>query len=176
MQLPISLKEISDFIIVLGSIVSAVYLIWTKLILPITGFGKKRLQARQARNDKHTLELIKKTTEEVSKPLGEKIEGLSKTVDEMVEVNVEQNGEMARLNGKIDKNEIDRIRWELFQFARVCRNGQEPSHEEFKHIFKLHQKYNDLIHENGLTNGEMDIEYAFVEQYYLELFGKNARK
>lgn len=176
MQLPISLKEISDFIIVLGSIVSAVYLIWTKLILPITGFGKKRLQARQARNDKHTLELIKKTTEEVSKPLGEKIEGLSKTVDEMVEVNVEQNGEMARLNGKIDKNEIDRIRWELFQFARVCRNGQEPSHEEFKHIFKLHQKYNDLIRENGLTNGEMDMEYAFVEQYYLELFGKIARK
>lgn len=176
MQLPIPLKEISDFIIVLGSIVSAVYLIWTKLILPITSFGKKRLQARQARNDKHTLGLIKKTTEEIVKPLGEKIEGLSKTVDEMVEVNVEQNGEMARLNKKIDKNEIDRIRWELFQFARTCRNGQEPSHEEFKHIFKLHQKYDNLIKENGLTNGEMDIEYAFVEQYYLELFGKNARK
>lgn len=175
MQLPISLKEISDFIIVLGSIVSAVYLIWTKLILPITNFGKRRLQARQTRNDKHTLELIKKTTEEVSKPLGEKIEGLSKTVDEMVEVNVEQNGEMARLNKKIDKNEIDRIRWELFQFARACRNGQEPSHEEFKHIFKLHQKYNDLIRENGLVNGEMDIEYAFVEQYYLKLFEKRTK-
>ena len=89
MQLPIPLKEISDFIIVLGSIVSAGYLIWTKLILPITGFGKKRLQARQARNDKHILELIKKTTKEVSIPIGEKIESLSKTVDEMVEVNVE---------------------------------------------------------------------------------------
>ena len=89
MQLPIPLKEISDFIIVLGSIVSAGYLIWTKLILPITGFGKKRLQARQARNDKHMLELIKKTTKEVSIPIGEKIESLSKTVDEMVEVNVE---------------------------------------------------------------------------------------
>lgn len=176
MQFPIPLKEISDSIIILGSIVSALYLIWTKLILPITGFGKKRLQARQARSDKHTLELIKKITEEVFKPFGEKIESLSKTVDEMVEVNVEQNGEMARLNKKIDKNEIDRIRWELFQFARACRNGQEPSHEEFKHIFKLHQKYNDLIRESGLTNGEMDMEYAFVEQYYLELFGKTTRK
>lgn len=176
MQLPIPLKEISDFIIVLGSIVSAVYLIWMKLILPITNFGKRRLQARQARNDKHTLELIKKTTEGVSKPLGEKIENLSKTVDEMVQVNVEQNDEMVRLNKKIDKNEIDRIRWELFQFARTCRNGQIPSHEEFKHIFELHQKYNNLIKENGLTNGEMDMEYAFVEQYYLELFGKIARK
>lgn len=109
-------------------------------------------------------------------PIGEKIEGLSKTVDEMVQVNVEQNGEMARLNKKIDKNEIDRIRWELFQFARICRNGQKPSHEEFIHIFKLHQKYNNLIKENGLTNGEMDVEYAFVEQYYLELFGKIAQK
>lgn len=89
MQLPIPLKEISDFIIVLGSIVSAGYLIWTKLILPITSFGKKRLQARQARNDKHILELIKKTTKEVSIPIGEKIENLSKTVDGMVEVNVE---------------------------------------------------------------------------------------
>ena len=89
MQLPIPLKEISDFIIVLGSIVSAGYLIWTTLILPITGFGKKRLQARQARNDKHTLELIKKTTKKVSIPIGEKIESLSKTVDEMIEVNVE---------------------------------------------------------------------------------------
>ena len=89
MQLPIPLKEISDSIIILGSIVSALYLIWTKLILPITGFGKKRLQARQARNDKHILELIKKTTKEVSIPIGEKIENLSKTVDEMVQVNVE---------------------------------------------------------------------------------------
>nr|DAP41145.1 MAG TPA: hypothetical protein [Caudoviricetes sp.] len=33
-----------------------------------------------------------------------------------------------------------------------------------------------MIKENGLTNGEMDMEYAFVEQYYLELFGKIARK
>ena len=176
MQFPISLKEISDFIIVLGSIVSALYLIWTKLILPVTSFGKKRLQSRRARNDEHTLELIKKTTEEVSTPIGEKIESLSKTVDEMIQVNVEQNGEMARLNKKIDKNEVDRIRWELFQFARTCRNGQAPSHEEFEHIFKLHQKYNDLIKESGLTNGEMDMEYAFVKQYYLELFGKIARK
>ena len=89
MQFPISLKEISDFIIVLGSIVSALYLIWTKLILPVTSFGKKRLQSRRARNDEHTLELIKKTTEEVSTPIGEKIESLSTTVDEMIQVNVE---------------------------------------------------------------------------------------
>ena len=89
MQFPISLKEISDFIIGLGSIVSALYLIWTKLILPVTSFGKKRLQSRRARNDEHTLELIKKTTEEVSTHIREKIESLSKTVDEMIQVNVE---------------------------------------------------------------------------------------
>lgn len=89
-------------------------------------------------------------------------------------VNAEQNARIDDIDKKIDNNEIDRIRWELFQFARICHEGQVPSNEEFKHVFKLHQKYDDLISARHLTNGEMDMEYAFIRQYYLKVSDQNS--
>ena len=57
----------------------------------------------------------------------------------------------------------------------MCRAGAEPPHKEFEHIFELHDKYKKLINDNGLTNGQMDMEYDFVKKYYLEVCAKNAQ-
>ena len=35
---------------------------------------------------------------------------------------------------KIDENEIDRIRWEILEFANTCRKGERHTKDEFTHI------------------------------------------
>ena len=71
------------------------------------------------------------------------------------------------LNEKVDKNEIDRIRYELLHFAAQCRHGiNVPTLDDFNHIFEIHKKYNELLKANNLTNGQMDVEYDFIIGYY----------
>lgn len=68
----------------------------------------------------------------------------------------------------IDENEMDRIRWEVFDFANECRNGIKHTKDEFQHIISLNTKYHDLLDKYGDENGVFDAEY----QYILELYKK----
>lgn len=77
----------------------------------------------------------------------------------------------ARLDAQgksIDENEMDRIRWEVFDFANECRNGIKHTKDEFQHIISLNTKYHDLLDKYGEENGVFDAEY----QYILELYKK----
>ena len=68
----------------------------------------------------------------------------------------------------IDYNEMDRIRWEIFDFANECRNHVRHTKDEFQHIIDLNSKYHALLEKYGEENGVFDAEY----QYILELYKK----
>ena len=68
----------------------------------------------------------------------------------------------------IDENEMDRIRWEVFDFANECRNCVRHTKDEFQHIIDLNSKYHALLEKYGEENGVFDAEY----QYILELYKK----
>lgn len=68
----------------------------------------------------------------------------------------------------IDYNEMDRIRWEIFDFANECRNHVHHTKDEFQHIIDLNSKYHALLEKYGEENGVFDAEY----QYILELYKK----
>lgn len=87
------------------------------------------------------------------------------------EVLQRMDGVEARLDAQgksIDENEMDRIRWEVFDFANECRNGIKHTKDEFQHIISLNTKYHDLLDKYGEENGVFDAEY----QYILELYKK----
>ena len=74
------------------------------------------------------------------------------------------------LNEKVDKNEIDRIRYEILHFAAQLRHGNVNfTLNDFKRIFKIYKKYEDLLKANGLTNGQMDVEYEYIVECYNRL-------
>lgn len=73
----------------------------------------------------------------------------------------------------VNANEKDRIRWEILEFANSCRNGHNHSHDEFKHIADLHDKYVKLLKRTGDTNGVFDLEYQWIESLYKQRLEKN---
>lgn len=77
-----------------------------------------------------------------------------------------QGKKIGSLEEKIDKNEIDRIRWEILDFANSCRNGRRHTKDQFEHIINQNQKYHEILDEHGLENGLIDLEYGYIETLY----------
>ena len=81
-------------------------------------------------------------------------------------INADLKEEVDKLALKVDENSIDRIRWEILSFANSCRLGKKHTYDEFKHIIELNTKYHNIIESRGLTNGQIDLEYAYIEKIF----------
>lgn len=66
----------------------------------------------------------------------------------------------------IDENEMDRIRWEVLDFANACRNHRKHTKDEFDHIIELNTKYHKLLKKYDEKNGVFDAEYAYILELY----------
>ena len=80
------------------------------------------------------------------------------------------NGEMLKridkLEANVDTNEMDRIRWEVLDFANSCRNGRRHTQDEFEHIITLVKKYEGLLKKCGKENGVFEMEYKYILKLY----------
>ena len=87
------------------------------------------------------------------------------------------NGPLIRkvdeLSEQVDKNEIDRIRWEILDFANSCRNGRHHTKDEFTHIIDLNTKYHTILEKRKMTNGQIDLEYEYIVQIYKHCMEEN---
>lgn len=81
--------------------------------------------------------------------------------------------DISGLQGQIDENEKDRIRWEVLDFANSCRNGGRHTKDEYQHIITLHDKYKRLLQKTNDTNGVFDEEYAYIKRLYAERQERN---
>lgn len=79
-----------------------------------------------------------------------------------------------KVDNKVDANEIDRIRWEILDFANSCRNKRKHTREEFLHVISLNEKYHKILDERGMTNGQIDIEYEYIEGLYKKCLENNS--
>lgn len=91
--------------------------------------------------------------------LNEKLKNVEDSVDE--------------IKTDIDANEKDRIRWEILAFANSCRNGINHSHDEFRHIADLHDKYVELLERTGDQNGVFTTEYDWIQSVYKKKLDQN---
>lgn len=99
----------------------------------------------------------------IGKNLTHDIKGKIDTIADQVET----------LQEDVDANEKDRIRWEILDFANSCRNGRNHSHDEFKHIVELHDKYEALLAKTGDKNGVFNAEYEWIQELYKKRLDKN---
>lgn len=81
---------------------------------------------------------------------------------------------LKEIRDTIDDNEIDRIRWEILDFANSCRNGRRHTKDEFTHIIALNEKYHDILKKRDLTNGLIDLEYSYIVELYKRCCEKNS--
>lgn len=75
---------------------------------------------------------------------------------------------------KLDKNNADTLsllienkRNTVIAFAsKVVDENSSVTREEFTRVFKLYKEYEDIIKDNNLTNGEIDIAYHIIMDAY----------
>lgn len=74
----------------------------------------------------------------------------------------------------IDENEMDRIRWEVLNFANECRNHERHTLDEFRHIISLNGKYHNLLKKTNTENGVFDAEYEYILEVYAQCQKKDS--
>ncbi len=76
----------------------------------------------------------------------------------------------------IDK-EIDDMRWEINSFATKVSEGKPCNKDSFKHCIHIYEKYEKILEENGLENGEVRLSMELINDAYrqkLKLCAKNS--
>ena len=86
--------------------------------------------------------------------------------DEVMQEIKEIKAKQAEQQATIDANELDRIRYEVLDFANSCRNGRKHTKDEFEHIIVLNTKYHNLLDKTGDENGVFDAEYEYILELY----------
>lgn len=103
----------------------------------------------------------------INAPMLERIDTISEKQDA-------QEKKLDDLLDSQDDNEIDRIRWEILDFANSCRHGVKHTLDEFDHIIELNEKYHRILDRRKLKNGKIDLEYNFIVEIYKECQSKNS--
>ena len=86
----------------------------------------------------------------------------------------EQDTLMRELSEKLDKNNditlsilIENKRGSIIDFAsRVIDENSPVTREQFNRVFKIYEEYEEIIEENELTNGEVDIAIRIIRESY----------
>ena len=103
-----------------------------------------------------------------------KIENVESALSAKVDsLKSELSDKIMEVADKNDENEMDRIRWEILDFANSCRNGRRHTKDEYQHIIALNDKYLKMIESRGIINGVFEAEYEYIMHLYAERQEKN---
>lgn len=122
-------------------------------------FGIETKNMKQKREEH---ELLMKTSENLAK-LQEKHNSDN---SECVKHDEEIRSDLKRLTDMFIDKEIDDYRWEIINFATKVSEGRPCNRDSFKHCIRTYEKYEKLLEENGLENGEVEISMEIVNEAY----------
>lgn len=138
-------------------------------------FARKKKERQTIRNAIETLEQVKKLLSDVDTHYSKDNIKLRNDWMQSVDKKFEQNDELIKeLAKKPDINNhttldllIDSKRNAIINFASTVVNKDTPvTREQFNRIIKMHEDYEKIIEQNGLTNGEVDIAFRIIEEAY----------
>lgn len=94
------------------------------------------------------------------------IDQIGKDLDELKQ-------QQEALSAKVDKNEMNRMRYEVLDFANSCKNKRRHTKEEFDHIFELNDQYEKLLEKTGGTNGQFHEAFDFIKGLFRRCMENN---
>ena len=157
----LSLKEIDivSWIITLFTILAAI-IAGYEIIGKISVICGKPIKRIKKANEDH--ELLIKTVDNVSElqKMHERDMLALNNYDLELQNNIKKLTEMF-----IDK-EINDMRWEINNFATKVAEGKPCNKDAYKHCIHTYEKYEKLLEENGLENGEVEISMQIVNETY----------
>lgn len=148
---------IIGFFIILSSVI-AIYEIIGKFSSII---GKPVKWVRQKEND-HLLLL--QTIENV--------DVLQKEHDESVKQSIRHDEiireDLKKLTDIFVDKQINDYRWEIIGFSNRLANGEKCNKDSYRHCFSTYEKYEKLLEENDMENGEVKISMEIINDSYKE--------
>lgn len=132
-------------------------------------------------NEKELVELIKATVTLLAS-LGVvieftpfiKINPLSWVLEKVGEtMNKKLNEKVDKLSVQMTAHEIDQLRWNILDFANSCRQGRRHTKEEFDHVIRCHSDYEKILKENDMENGQVNMDYKYIENIYYKCMKDN---
>lgn len=79
------------------------------------------------------------------------------------------NDKMDKMNDSFNSMRADNMRNWIIDFAsRVTEEKRSYAREEFTRALKIYSEYEDFIHANDMTNGEVDIAHRIIVEAYEE--------
>lgn len=124
--------------------------------------SKLGLETKWMRKRREEQELLIQTSQGLSK-LQEKHEKdieRSDYRDEIISNKIEKLTQIF-----IDK-EIDDMRWEINNFAIRVSEGKPCNKDSFQHCIHIFEKYEKILEENNLENGEVKISMELINEAY----------
>ena len=76
--------------------------------------------------------------------------------------------DLEKLTNMFVEKQIDDIRYEILDFASALSTERRFSKEQFDHIIKIHTKYEKILEENGLENGQVTASMEVIMEIYKE--------
>ncbi len=78
----------------------------------------------------------------------------------------EISNDIKKLTQMFVEKEIDDMRWEINNFATQVSEGKPCNKDSFQHCLHIYEKYEKILKENELENGEVEISMELINQAY----------
>lgn len=146
---------ILGFFVIISSIIS-IYEIIGKFS---TIIGKPVKWIRKKDNDH---ELLLQTVERVEALQKEQNESVKQSIrhDEMI------RNDLKKLTDIFVDKQINDYRWEIINFSNKIVNKECCNKDSYKHCLATYEKYEKLLEENDMENGEVEISIEIVNESY----------
>lgn len=84
--------------------------------------------------------------------------------------------DLQEIKSLIINNSIESMRWEILDFSNAIMSGREYNKEQYDHVLNTHERYEKILEENGMTNGQTSASFEFIKKHYDELMETGFRK
>lgn len=146
-----ALTQINYLLVVLGFFA---ILFGVKEVIEIISYFKKKLRLKTGiEEDKETIEERIATLEKHDKWQYQEISKISKCLEEIKE--------------QLLEDKIEEKRKTILDFCSSLSNNN-PNQEAFDYIFKVHKRYEQILEENNLENGQISTSMEVIEEVYKE--------
>ena len=122
------------------------------------------LETKWMRKKKEERELLKKTAESLAE-LQQKHDEDNKNC---LKHNDNIREDLKRLTELFIDKEIDDYRWEIINFATKVAEGKPCNKDSYKHCLRTYEKYEKLLEQEGLENGEVEISMDIIRESYTD--------
>ena len=146
-------------IIAICTILLAFKFMWTLFDWLIKLLG---LETRSMRQKREEHELLIATVQNLKE--------LQKKQEEDVKQSIQRDkrikDDIKNLSNMFVDLEIQDIRWNILNFCSDLSNGKNFSNEYYDYVFKLYDKNEKMLRENGLTNGLIEQSISYIQEKY----------